>query len=185
MKNTTSRIAWSLVGLFLFSMPAAAQYVGAEKCRPCHLAQFKSWQETKMAKSFELLKPGVAAEAKTAHKLDPGKDYTTDPNCLACHTTGYGKPGGFVSLAKTPKLVGVQCEVCHGAGAGYLKPELMSIKNKEYKRSEVVAAGLVIPSIEVCATCHNEKSPFYKAFDYEARKKQGTHQHSPLKYPHD
>jgi hypothetical protein len=67
-----------------------------------------------MAKSFDLLKPGVAAEAKTAHNLEPNKDYTADAECLSCHTTGYGQPGGFVSVAETPKLVGVQCEVCHG-----------------------------------------------------------------------
>jgi hypothetical protein len=138
-----------------------------------------------MAKSFDLLKPGVAAEAKTAHNLEPNKDYTADAECLSCHTTGYGQPGGFVSVAETPKLVGVQCEVCHGPGAGYLKPELMSLKNKNYKRSEVVAAGMIIPSEELCASCHNEKSPFYKPFDYEARKKAGTHKHIPLKYPHE
>lgn len=138
-----------------------------------------------MAKAFELLRPGMAAQAKTAHKLDPAKDYTTDPECLSCHTTGYGQPGGFVSMQETPKLAGIQCEACHGPGQGYLKPELMSLKNKKYKRSEVVAAGLVIPSEETCTVCHNQKSPFYKPFEYESRKKQGTHKHLKLKYPHE
>lgn len=137
-----------------------------------------------MAKAFELLKPGVAAEAKSAHGLDPAKDYTTDANCLPCHTTGYGEPGGFVSVAKTPKLVGIQCEVCHGPGAGYLKPNLMSLQNKAYKRSDLVAAGMIVPSAATCKKCHNEKSPFYSDFDYEVRKQQGTHKHSPLKYAH-
>lgn len=164
---------------------AKPDYVGASKCRICHLQQYKSWEQTKMAKAFELLKPGVAAETKRAHKLDPAKDYTNDPNCLACHTTGYGQPGGFVSLEKTPNLAGIQCEACHGPGAGYLKPNLMSLQNKEYKRSDLVAAGMVVPSAETCKRCHNEKSPFYTPFDYEARKRQGTHAHQPLKYPHD
>lgn len=174
-----------VVFLGLSAGVAVAQYVGVGKCRPCHLPQTKSWETTRMAKAFELLKPGVAADAKRTHKLDPNKDYTGDPNCLACHTTGYGKPGGFVSVEKTPTLAGVQCEVCHGAGAGYLKPNLMSLQNKEYKRADLVAAGMVIPSVQVCQTCHNEKSPFYQPFDYEARKQQGTHVHQPLKYPHD
>lgn len=138
-----------------------------------------------MAKAFELLKPGVAADVKRAHKIDPDKDYTNDPNCVGCHTTGYGQPGGFVSLAKTPTLVGIQCEACHGPGGGYMKPELMSLKNKEYKRSDLIAAGLVVPSAETCKTCHNEKSPFYKPFDYKTRLKEGTHEHYPLKYKHD
>lgn len=188
MKTVFPGASWLpsvVVLLLLLPLPLAAQYVGAAKCRPCHLPQFKSWQGTRMAKSFDLLKPGVAAEAKIARNVDPNKDYTTDAECLSCHTTSYGQPGGFVSVAETPKLVGVQCEVCHGPGAGYLKPELMSLKNKDYKRSEVVAAGMIIPSKELCASCHNEKSPFYKPFDYEARKKEGTHKHIPLKFPHE
>ncbi|MFQ5695901.1 MAG: cytochrome c family protein [Terriglobia bacterium] len=173
------------IGAVMVPETAQAQYVGAKRCRPCHLAQFKSWQKTKMANAFELLRPGVRADAKRAHKVDPDKDYTADPKCVQCHVTGYGEPGGFVSLAKTPKLADVQCEVCHGPGKGYMKPNLMSLKNKNYKRSEVIAAGLVIPSAEVCGKCHNEKSPFYKPFDYEERKKQGIHESHPLKYNHD
>ena len=177
----------AVVALFQALWPgvAAAQYVGVSKCRPCHLPQTKSWEETRMAKAFELLKPGVAADAKRTHNLDPNKDYTSDPNCVSCHVTGYGQPGGFVSLQKTPTLAGVQCEACHGPGAGYLKPKLMSLQNKEYKRNDLVAAGMVIPSAQVCQSCHNQKSPFYQPFDYEARKRQWTHVHQPLKYPHE
>lgn len=138
-----------------------------------------------MAKAFELLQPGVAAEAKSSHNLDPNKDYTTESECLACHTTGYGQPAGFVSPEDTPFLVGVQCEACHGAGNPYLTPALMSLKNKEYKRSELVGAGMVVPSEETCTVCHNEQSPFYQPFDFETRKLQGTHKHLPLKFNHD
>lgn len=172
-------------GLALLAGAAQAQYVGASKCRPCHLPQFKSWEQTRMAKAFDLLKPGVAAEAKQTHKLDPNKDYTGDPNCVSCHVTGSGHPGGFTSLEKTPGLAGVQCEVCHGPGAGYLKPQLMSLTNKEYKRGDLVAAGMVAPSAETCKTCHNQKSPFYKPFDFEARLGEGVHARTPLKYKHD
>jgi len=174
-----------LLVLALLPSTAQAQYVGARRCRPCHLPQAKSWEQTRMAKAFELLKPGVAAEAKRARKVDPNKDYTQDTNCLPCHVTGHGQPGGFVSVEKTPQLVGGQCEVCHGPGAGYLKPNLMSLKNKEYKRSDLLAAGLTTPSAEMCKTCHNQKSPFYKPFDYEAHLKKGIHAHEPLKYKHD
>ncbi len=184
-----SKFGFAMVApLLLFSLSvsrAEAQYVGAKKCQACHLQQFRSWQETKMAKSFELLKPGVAAEQKRAKKLDPDKDYTKEAECLACHTTGHGKRGGFVSLEKTPQLAGVQCETCHGPGETYLKPELMSLKNKEYKRAALLAAGLTPLNASTCKACHNPKSPFYKPFDYETRKKQGTHQHLPLKYAHE
>ena len=108
-------------------------YIGTKNCRKCHIQQFKSWADTKMAKAFEILKPGERAEAKQKAGLDPGKDYTTDVECLPCHTTGYGQPGGFESVEKTPELVGVSCEMCHGAGSEYSKDEHMSLKNKNYK----------------------------------------------------
>jgi hypothetical protein len=140
-----------------------------------------------MAKSFELLKPGVRAEAKKKFKQDPAKDYTHDSSCLPCHTTGYGRAGGFRSIEETPDLAGVQCESCHGAHSEVLK--VMTIKNKSYKKSEVLAAGLEVPSENTCRDrCHNPKSPMVPAnyvFDYPNRKKEGTHEHIPLKFPHE
>ncbi len=175
--------------IFIAMNPAvtAGKYMGFGKCRVCHLQQAKSWEETKMAKAFDLLKPGIRADQKKAQRLDPQKDYTHDPACLVCHTTGYGQPGGFVSVEATPQLAGVQCEMCHGPGEGYLKPELMSLQNKEYKRATLIAAGLIVPNAKTCAVCHNEKSPFVKKgqpFDFEQRKVQGTHQHLALKFAH-
>jgi len=178
LRSRGERMQWSLrhVGLgfwtaLLLLLPHAsnAQYVGVGKCRPCHFPQAKGWEPTKMAKAFELLKPGVAADVKKAHNVDPSKDYTNDPNCLSCHVTGYGQPGGFVSVAQTPNLVGVQCEACHGPGAAYLKPALMSLQNKQYKRADLVAAGMVMPTAETCQKCHNKKSPFYQPFDFKTR----------------
>jgi hypothetical protein len=172
------------------AMPAGTlSFIGNNKCKPCHLQQFKSWETTNMAKAYEILKPGERADAKKKAGLDPAKDYTADPKCLACHTTGYGETGGFVSVEKTPALVGVGCEMCHGAGGEYIKPEHMSLKNKEYKLAEVVKAGLVAPVTgDRCTTvCHNEKSPFFKKgepFDFATRKSEGTHTHLPLKYKH-
>jgi hypothetical protein len=162
-------------------------YVGAKKCRPCHLKQYTSWSATKMAAAFDLLKPGVRADAKKKAKQDPTKDYTHDSSCLPCHTTGYGKPGGFKSIEETPDLAGVQCESCHGPHSNVL--QVMTIQNKSYKRNEVLAAGLEIPGEKTCKDqCHNSKSPMVGAnyvFDYAVRKAQGTHEHSPLKFPHN
>lgn len=166
----------------------AAEYVGAKKCKACHIKEFKSWEQTGMAKSFEQLKPGVSADAKKKANIDPNKDYTTDAGCLKCHTTGYGKPGGFKSIADTPELANVQCESCHGPGSEYGK--LMK-ENKEFKRADAKKAGLVIPSEDEkgCMSCHGGDSPFnekvdakYK-FDFKDRLKK-THEHFPLKYSH-
>ncbi|MFQ5649292.1 MAG: cytochrome c family protein [bacterium] len=165
-------------------------FVGTKGCKKCHLKQFKSWKTTNMAKAFDILKAGERAEAKKQAGLDPAKDYTQDTECLPCHTTGYGKSGGFVSLEETPQLAGVSCEMCHGAGSEYVKEQYMHLKNKNYKRSEVVKVGLNSPVTGKSCTevCHNEKSPFFnkdEPFDFEKRKDDGTHKHYPLKYKHD
>lgn len=164
-------------------------YVGANKCKLCHSGQHKSWKASKMANAFDLLKPGNAGEAKTKAKLDPAKDYTKDTACLPCHVTGWGKPGGFKSIEQTPELAGVGCESCHGPASAYLAEDKMSNKNKEYKRADIESAGLVSkPTKETCLQCHNEKSPFVGknyTFDFQKRKDQGTHAHTPLKYPHE
>lgn len=191
MKSPWTRIAMALALLFAsagLALSDSPSFVGAKKCRACHLKQFQTWEQTRMAKSFELLKAGAHADAKTKMKVDPQKDYTHDEKCLPCHTTGYGKPGGFVSVEKTPELVGVQCESCHGAGGEYLKEGFMTLKNKDYKRADLLKAGLVVPTAETCTSqCHNPKSPFVtkdSVFNFEERKKKGTHEHIPLKYTH-
>jgi len=148
----------------------AADYVGVKKCRMCHPKQYKSWEQTKMAKAFEILKPGERAEAKTAAGLDPNKDYTADASCVACH-----------SVNGSADMPGVQCEACHGAGSDYMK---VMMTNRDYKKEELIAAGFVTPDEATCKKCHNEKSPFKKEFVFEERVKEGTHEHFPLKKAH-
>lgn len=166
-----------------------ASFVGSKKCKMCHIKQYKSWQTTKMAKAFDLLKAGVNADAKSKAGLDAAKDYTGDAECLKCHVTGYGKPGGFKSIAQTPNLAGVGCETCHGAGSEYLKAGKMTNKNKAYKKADLVAVGLVSPPTKTqCTGCHNADSPFVESgyvFDFKTKVSEGTHEHRPLKYKHE
>jgi len=64
--------------------------------------------------------------------------------CFECHTTGYGKPGGFVSYETTPEMADVGCETCHGPGALHAEdgdPELI-------RRT---------PVVKDCKVCHNEE----------------------------
>ncbi len=174
----------------LAAAPANAEehpFVGSKNCKKCHIKQYKSWEETKMASAYESLKPGVDVEAKAAMGKSADVDYTQDPECVACHVTGLGKEGGFVSEAETPELAGVGCETCHGAGGTYIQDGYMTLKNKEYKRSELVAVGMVEKVGEAqCAACHNENVPIEGyTFDFEAKKAEGTHESFPLKYDHD
>jgi len=111
--------------------------------------------KTTMAKSFDVLKPGERAEQKTAAGLDPATDYTTDAECVRCHSTGYGKPGGFVDIKSTPDLAGIGCETCHGPGGTYIQDGYMTLKNKQYVKTEIVAVGMVDTVGEAqCGACH-------------------------------
>jgi cytochrome c553 len=177
--------------LLVAAIPASAEndhaYVGTKMCKKCHIKEWKSWAETKMAEAYESLKPGVDAEVKTELGLDPATDYTTDENCVRCHVTGYGKEGGFTSIDETPELAGIGCEMCHGAGGTYTQDGYMTLKNKEYKRADLIAVGLTHPiGEEVCQQCHNEEVPIPDySFDFASMKEKGMHEVYELKYNHD
>ncbi len=182
-----------VMSLFVVTSAVAgdATYIGAKKCKACHMKQFKSWKKTTMATSFENLKAGVKADEKTKAGLDPAKDYTADPNCLGCHTTGYGK-GGFTTIEETPKLAGVQCEGCHGPGSIYaktMKKNKKAWKKDGYKTESLKAEGLIIPSEDEagCMSCHGSDSPFTETVDPKEEldskeRLEKTHDHFPLKY---
>lgn len=117
-----------------------ATYVGAAKCKMCHQKQHKTWMDSKHARAFESLK---SSDRK-------------DPKCLVCHVTGYETLKEVKS-----ELSGVQCESCHGPGSAYIK--VHAKKDKEGARK----AGMIAhPTPDSCKTCHNEKSPTFKGFDY-------------------
>lgn len=215
--NNRSGTTWTVAGLLAVSVafsilaaptiwaspaPATAatgslaqddfEYVGSNKCKKCHLPQFKSWEKTTMANTIEVLQPGERVDAKLDAGLDPDADYTDDPTCLECHTVGYGEPGGFESLDATPNLAGTGCEACHGPGSAYIADNVMGNKNKKHSFDEVIAKGLVFPVPEdTCRKCHNERSPFNADLDpkYEwvyskETLDEQTHRHLKLKYDH-
>jgi len=135
-----------LLFLLLFSKTsikaAEREYLGVhEVCAKCHHVQYISWEKQPHAKAFESLQPGTRMEVKRAADLDPMKDYTEDGECLKCHTTGYGKPGGFVSLKKTPSMTNVQCESCHGPGSEYV--EKVMRRKFSFAHAEITDLGHV------------------------------------------
>lgn len=40
------------------------KFIGTKACKKCHIKEYKSWIETKMAKAYDLLKPGERSDAK-------------------------------------------------------------------------------------------------------------------------
>jgi hypothetical protein len=85
------------------------KYVGSEACVKCHAAEVKKWGETKHSHAFEALEKYA--------KRPSLRQY--DPDCVSCHTTGFGFKTGFESKEKTPLLLHNQCENCHGPGSGH------------------------------------------------------------------
>jgi hypothetical protein len=121
-------------------------YVGdsAKNCKMCHKAQVEAWQGWAMATAWDRLSDEEKAKDE----------------CIACHVTGFGEPGGFVSEEETPGLVGVQCEACHGPAGKHMKAPLT---DKEARMSTVE-----MPDEAMCTTCHKEEgNPNFKPFDYD------------------
>ncbi len=131
---------------------AKHEFVGAKKCKMCHKKDgiHPSWETTAHATAYDAL----TDEEKAS---DDFKKY---------YTTG--------TTAKGALLTGVQCEACHGAGADYKKKKVME------DHEAAVAAGLLMPTKEVCLACHHDKAPskvaaVAKDFDYEKAKAKGAH----------
>ena len=138
-------------------------YVGAGKCKMCHNSaakgeQFKKWTESPHAKAFTTLGGEEAKKLAAAKGIaDPQKD----AGCLSCHVTGHGVDAARLT-DKYSAAEGVSCESCHGPGGDYWKMDVMKDQAKS------VAAGLVLPDAKTCTTCHNDKSPTFKGFDFAA-----------------
>ena len=153
---------------------SGARYLGARHCEGCHEEIVASWRKTEMASTFNALYPGADREPKVrALGIDPDRDFTHDSSCFPCHTTGYGQPGGFVTRESTPRMVGVQCEACHGPASEYMDHMVARAAGKTVK-----TAGLVLADVRACVQCHHPSDPCPDpryVFDYAAMKSRGLH----------
>ncbi|HEY2911177.1 MAG TPA: multiheme c-type cytochrome [Gemmataceae bacterium] len=84
-------------------------YIGSEKCLSCHGGEHKKWSESKH---------GHAMNALETLAKRPGLR-NLDPECVVCHSIGFGFKTGYVNPDKTPNLKHVGCESCHGPGSGH------------------------------------------------------------------
>jgi len=75
-----------------------------------------------------------------------------------CHSTVGHIDAKLVAGIKAEE--GISCESCHGPGSMYKGASVM--KNQKVSLTK----GLILPTEEVCKTCHNEESPTFKGFDY-------------------
>lgn len=125
-------------------------YVGTEVCRDCHVEEYTSFiTYAKKSRSFESI------ERLRTRLTDEEVE-----RCYSCHTTGYGKPGGFISPEETAHLKNAGCEVCHGPGGVHVKTaNTADIKSHLTKQD--------------CQVCHISER--VKAFRYKPMIHGGAH----------
>jgi len=130
-------------------MEVGDAFLGSERCRDCH-------------------GPIHAVNEGTAHwRAIEGlveRFQENNPDCVGCHVTGWGMPGGFgQSGAERFDLDRVQCEACHGYGTAHSRD------------------GSMLQSARAsCAACHRPDIPddcggARRPFDYDRAWKKIAH----------
>lgn len=131
-----------------FEQHSRADYVGSASCQSCHAETFAHWQATPHAASVRTL---------------AGKQRDFWPECLACHSTGWGAASGYrIAEPTAPRtlqagagaehshlegLAAVGCETCHGPGSRHVvAPARENIRND---------VSPLTP--EVCQACHTRE----------------------------
>jgi len=105
-------------------------FLGNNNCKTCHTEIYNQWRQTDHARAHTALRAG---------SMDG------EPECLACHATGYRHHNGFDEVKNT-SLTQVQCEACHGYGT-------------EHRRD----GSMLEAARESCTMCHdNEKRPCHE-----------------------
>ena len=99
-------------------------YASEQACLTCHPSKHETWNKSRHSHAYETL--------SRVNK-------SFDPECLACHVTGWGHSEGFISEVDTPNLKNVQCEVCHG-------PRLDHVNNSQ--------RSFKIDAKKACENCH-------------------------------
>jgi len=152
--------------LNIFAQDMVFKYVGTKNCKMCHSSKksgeaYKIWESSAHAKAYATL----ASEESIAIAKKMGiEDAQKSDQCLSCHVTGHGKEASMFEKGYSMEE-GVSCEACHGPGSEYNPMKIM----KQITAGEVKGAdyGLETPDEASCKTCHNEKSPTFKGFDYK------------------
>lgn len=108
--------------------PFEPGFASSGRCASCHTKEIAKWSFSKHARAWETM---IIEEQ------------TKNPECITCHTTGFGQKGGFgePSTNNIRKYKAVQCEACHGPMRGH--PEEASIHSQPVTQ-------------ETCLACHDE-----------------------------
>jgi len=132
-------------------LPTAAAYVGSEACQSCHADEHAAWSQHPHARALDTL----AAKGEQANA-----------ECVRCHSTGLGRPGGFaLGAGAQPALAGVGCESCHGPGGDHVG-EAAPKRGTIVKLSDKCGSCVIL---QVCGACHDDAND--PGFEFEVKEK--------------
>jgi hypothetical protein len=134
------------------------RFVGPQKCESCHEKSYEIWK-----------KSGHAHAYNTLAKLDPPRNF--DPECVSCHIVGWN-PGkffpyesGYQSQEKTPHLVNVGCEDCHGPGEKHVAAELSGSEALRQQLRKAMVLTKADAKKTQCISCHDSDNSIEFKFD--------------------
>jgi peroxiredoxin len=143
-------------------LPTNASYVGSDACASCHAAEAATWHASPHAGAGRtLVKEGKAAAAE----------------CVACHSTALGRPGGLPSGGTPeshPDLFRVGCESCHGPGSAHVGEDTAKI-------GTIVSLGDKCDScviLQICGSCHDQAND--PGFEFEVLDKIEKQRHGTI-----
>ncbi len=156
--------------------PSGAFFVGSGKCGECHTTAFDIWAESGHAHALESLDP---RHQRLGYERLNGVERMFDPECLACHVTGWDPQEyfrydtGFLNeeFAATEEqrqlhaiMAGSGCENCHGPGSRHI--ELIEADELDLARQEV-RVTLQQAKDTMCYKCHDtDNSPNFDFDEY-------------------
>ena len=113
------------------------EYAASDECGRCHRAQYDHWTHMRHSQAYKTI-----ADVRRAG----------DPNCIMCHTSGFGTYKGFYSIQSTPRLANVNCQDCH-----------------RFNIEEHHQKGFVPPQVDegVCTSCHTPVTD--PKFDFDVK----------------
>lgn len=142
----------AIAAVIIMSSPSDAagvvahDYVGSQRCKSCHAAEYAAWEQSPHARAFDVLD-------------DAAKK---NPRCLSCHT--------MVPDDVQLGLTGIGCESCHGAGRNYTPEYVM--RDKELSKLLNLVAKV---DNTACVRCHTDQAPSLTPFEFAAARERIKH----------
>jgi len=134
------------------------RFVGSKKCASCHEISYDIWKKSFHAEAYD-----------TLTKADPPRNF--DPECVSCHVTGWHPTkffpyeSGFECPEKTPQLLHVGCENCHGPGEKHVAVEMSGSELERQELRKAMRLTRAEAEKQQCITCHDlDNSP---KFDFK------------------